>query len=86
MLAALHTVSAVTLQAVFTPAVHVAVAAHVVHGDVPDADQVVPATHAVALPHAMAAPMECTMYRRIRGGAIHPTLSCADRPAILSLC
>ena len=35
------------MQAVFTPAVHVELAAHVAHGATPGADQVEPATHAM---------------------------------------
>ena len=40
-----HTVSAVLVQAVLTPAVHVASAAHVLHGAFPEAEKVVPAVH-----------------------------------------
>ena len=41
-----HTVLAVLMHAVFTPAVHVESAAHIAHGATPDADHVDPATHA----------------------------------------
>ena len=43
---ALHTMSVVAVQAVLTPAGHVASAAHVLHGAFPEAEKVVPATHA----------------------------------------
>ena len=44
-----HTVSAVLVQAVLTPAVHVASAVHVVHGAFPEAEKDVPATHGTGL-------------------------------------
>ena len=40
-----HTVFVVVVQAVLTPAVHVAAAAHVVHGVLPEVEKDVPATH-----------------------------------------
>ena len=43
---ALHTMSAVVVQSVFTPPVHVESAEHVTHGAVPEAENVVPAAHA----------------------------------------
>ena len=42
----LHSVSVVLLQAVLTPAVHVAPAAQAVHGAIPEAENDVPAAHA----------------------------------------
>ena len=40
-----HTVSAVLVQAVLTPAMHVESAVHVLHGAFPEAEKVVPAVH-----------------------------------------
>ena len=42
----MHTTSFVAVQAVFTPAVHVASVVHVLHGAMPEAEKVVPAAHA----------------------------------------
>ena len=41
-----HSVSAVLVQAVLTPAAHVAAVAHIVHGALPEEEKVVPAAHA----------------------------------------
>ena len=41
-----HTVSAVLVQAVLTPAVHVESAVHTVHGAFPEVEKVLPAAHA----------------------------------------
>ena len=43
------------IQAVFTPAVHVASVAHAAHGVVPAFDQSVPTMHAVAAQHTVSA-------------------------------
>ena len=42
-----HTMSVVAVQAVFTPPVHVEAAAHAAHGALPEAENAMPATHAV---------------------------------------
>ena len=41
----LHTVFFVVVQVVLTPAVHVALAAHIVHGVLPEVEKVLPASH-----------------------------------------
>ena len=43
----LHTVSVVLVQAVFTPVLHVSLAAHVLHGVIPEEENVLPASHGV---------------------------------------
>ena len=43
--AALHTKSVVVVQAVLTPAAHVEASAQVVHGALPEAENVLPASH-----------------------------------------
>ena len=45
----LHTVSDVVVQAVLTPAVHVASAAHNVHGVLPEVEKATPAAHGPSL-------------------------------------
>jgi hypothetical protein len=55
-------VSTVLVQMVFTPAVHVALTAHFVHGAFPEAEKVTPAAHAtwhtvsVVVVHAVFTP------------------------------
>ena len=44
--ASLHTTSVVAVQAVFTPPGHVEAAAHATHGALPEAENVMPASHA----------------------------------------
>ena len=50
----LHTVSVVVMQAVLTPVAHEEAAAQVVHGALPEAENVVPATHGVHLSAAQS--------------------------------
>ena len=45
LVAGLHTVSVVVVQAVLTPSVHVDLAVQALHGSLPEVEKVVPATH-----------------------------------------